>query len=47
MEISYRRPPVSLQERALARLVRRRSEPAGASVRADLVRGVDVEFRQA
>ncbi len=48
MNISYRRrPPISLLERALARLVARQPLPAVASTRLDLVPDVDLELRQA
>ncbi len=48
MNIPYRRrPPVSLLERALARLVARRHLSASPATRLDLVPDVDLELRQA
>lgn len=47
MDISYRRTPPSLFERALARLVKRRLISATRVHRLDLVYDVEVEVRQA
>lgn len=47
MEISYRRTPPSLLERALGRLVTLRPVSSAFPVRIDLVHCVDLEFRRA
>lgn len=47
MEIYYRRTPPSLLERAFAGLVKRQPAFTGPVVRADVVRGIDLELRQA
>ena len=44
MDISYRRTPPSLLERALARLVKRRLIPTAPVHRLDLVHDVDLEL---
>ena len=46
MQISYRRTPPSLLERAFARLVKRQPVPTVAVVRVDLVRTANMEFTQ-
>jgi len=46
MDISYRRTPPSLLERALAHLVKRRPLPSSSTARVDLVHNVDLELRQ-
>lgn len=47
MDISYRRTPPSLLERALAHLVKRRLTPTTRLHRLDLVHDVDLDVRQA
>ena len=47
MDISYRRTPPNLLERALARLVKGRLIPTAHVHRLDLVHDVDLEVRQA
>lgn len=47
MDISYRRTPPSLLERALARLVKRRLILTMRVHRLDLVHDVDLKIRQA
>lgn len=47
MEISYRRTPPSLLERALARLVKRRLVSTTRVHRLDLIHDVDLKVRQA
>lgn len=47
MDISYRRTPPNLLERALARLVKHRPVLAISAARLDLVYDVDLEVRQA
>lgn len=45
MEISYRRTPSSLLERALVRLAKRRLAPAAGAHRLDLIHDVGLDFR--
>lgn len=47
MDISYRRIPPSLLERAFARLVNQESAPADPAVRLDIVHGTELELSPA
>ena len=47
MEISYRRTPPSLLERALARLAKRGGASALSLIRVDLVLATDLDIRSA